>query len=495
MHALRNRLSRPLLKGLLPALLPTFLAGCAVSTPPMRPPALPEAQLAERDVPGTLASAVPDRWWALFDDPALDALIAAALRQNPDLRIAAANLQQARALLGESRAAQLPDLTASAGYQSQRSRYLYGKADGSPAARTIDGEAWTTGLDASYEVDLFGAVRSGIAAALADRDRAAALLDAARVTVVAETARSYVSACTLGAQADVARDTLALQRRTLDLTRASLAGGRATPRDLAEAGVLVAQAEAQIPAIEAERRAALHALATLTGQSPGSPVQGAETCHTIPLAKTALPVGDGTALLARRPDVRAAERALAGDMARVGVARADLFPRITLLGSGGLSAPVLSNLGSATGTTYALGPFIRWNLPFNGAARARLHQARAQADGALAGFDKAVLTALNETAQALARLDGSTRRETALADAARLSREAAELTQVRYRAGSDGFLALLDAQRSLATAQGQAVQAATDRALAQIAVFKALGGGWQDAPQVGTGPARKAMPD
>jgi outer membrane protein TolC len=139
-----------------------------------------------------------------------------------------------------------------------------------------------------------------------------------------------------------------------------------------------------------------------------------------------------------------------------------------------------------TTTTYSAGPLISWSLPINGAPRARLRQARAQADAALATFDKTVLTALQETEQALARLDGAVRREQALSEAARASEQAADLTQTRFRAGSDSFLQLLDAQRSLASARGQAIAATSDRALAQVSLFKALGGGWQNAPAVET---------
>lgn len=307
--------------------------------------------------------------------------------------------------------------------------------------------------------------------------------------MAAETARSYVSACAYAAQVRVAQETLDLQQKTLSLTQARANGGRSTQRDVAEAKVLVAQAQAQIPALDAERRSALYALATLTGERPETIEPGAAACQTIPAPKQALPVGDGQALLARRPDVRAAERQLAGDMARIGVAKADLYPKITLMGSGGLGSPLLSSLGSSASTSYSVGPFISWNLPINGAGRARLRQAKAQADVALAGFDKAILTALQETEQALARLDGASRREGALDEAAQSSQQAAELTQIRFRAGSDNFLQLLDAQRNLAAARAQAIQASMDRALAQISLFKALGGGWQQAPATQRVPA------
>jgi outer membrane protein TolC len=184
-----------------------------------------------------------------------------------------------------------------------------------------------------------------------------------------DTARYYVSPAAFGAQVAVARDTLELQRRTLALIQAREQGGRGTRRDVEQAKALAAQAEAQIPTLEAERRAALYALATLIGERPEALAGPATTCASIPTPRQTLPVGDGQALLARRPDVRAAERQLAGDMARIGMAKADLYPRITLLGSAGFSSPNLSNLGSAVSTTYSAGPLISWNLPINGALR------------------------------------------------------------------------------------------------------------------------------
>jgi NodT family efflux transporter outer membrane factor (OMF) lipoprotein len=463
--------------------LPLLLAACAVG-PDYHPATLSPVTLAENGGQGVAPDPLPNRWWQVFEDKALDDLVDKALRHNTDLRIAAANLQKARGALGEARAGLVPEASAQAQYQRLRSRAIVSDRDGNLTARTFSGQLYSPAMDASYELDLLGGVRRGIEAALADHARAAALLDAARVSVAGDTARYYVTACAYGAQAAVARDTLDLQRRTLTLTQAREQGGRGTQRDVAQAKALVAQAEALIPTLEAERRAALYALATLTGERPEALTGPATTCTAIPAPRQPLPVGDGQPLLARRPDLRAAERQLAGDMARIGMAKANLYPKITLLGTVGFNAPSLSNLGAAATTTYSAGPLIRWSLPLNGGPRARLRQARAQADAALAGFDKAVLTALQETEQALARLDGAARREDALNEAAKASEQAASLTQIRFRAGSDNFLQLLDAQRSLASARGQAIAAASDRALAQVSLFKALGGGWQEAPVV-----------
>jgi outer membrane protein TolC len=248
--------------------------------------------------------------------------------------------------------------------------------------------------------------------------------------------------------------------------------------------VLLEQTNARVPTFEAERRAALYALAVLTGDPPALVDAAAERCAAIPFAKQPIPIGDGQALLARRPDVRAAERTLAADVARIGVATAQLYPTITLAGVVNLNAVKPGDLSKNSALTYSAGPLISWSIPLNGAARARVRESQAQAQASLAAFDGTVLAALRETEQALARLDGTVAREQALAQAAAASERAAELSDTRFRAGSDNFLQLLQAERDRANARGDLAQAQADRAAAQISLFKALGGGWEAAPPI-----------
>jgi NodT family efflux transporter outer membrane factor (OMF) lipoprotein len=339
------------------------------------------------------------------------------------------------------------------------------------------------GLDASYEVDLFGGVSRSIEAARADVGAAQAAVDAARVSVAGETARAYAQACGYGAQADVARETLALQSRTLDLTQRRYSAGGGTRSEVDQAQVLVEQARAQIPLFEAERRSALYALAVLTGDPPSTILDtAAARCRTVPSVKVPLPVGDGQALLARRPDLRQAERQLAADTARVGVATAALYPSITLLGGISLGGTRLGDIGKSSSVGYSLGPLISWNFPLNGAARARVRQSEAVAAGSLARFDGVVLNVLKETEQALARAGGATEREASLARATAASSDAARLSRIRFDNGADDFLQLLDTERQRASARAALASAQLDRADAQVSVFKALGGGWeQDA--------------
>ena len=467
------------LLALVPAVL---LAGCMVGPDYSRPAALPEraVKLREADLPGIAASPLPPHWWRLFDDANLDRLVEKALVHNTDLRQAAANLQRARAALSEAHAAELPIGEATGSYSRDRTGGTLASAKG-PA---VDTDFFALGYDASFEIDLFGGVARSTQAARADLQSAQAEVDAARVSVAAETARTFASACSFADRITVARETVDLQARSLEITNRLVSGGRSNERDLMQARTLYEETRAQVPTLEAERRAALYALAVLTGDPPAELDAAADQCRTAPIVHQPIPVGDGQALLARRPDVRAAERTLAADVARIGVATAQLYPRISLLGLVNLGAPKVGDLGKGQSFGYSVGPLISWNFPFNGAARARVREARSTANGSLAAFDGTVLHALQETEQALARLGGAVEHEAALANAAAASERAAQLTDVRYRAGSDSFLVLLVAERDRAVARAALAQARAERADAQISLFKALGGGWEDAPDV-----------
>ena len=470
------------------AALALAVSGCVVGpnyAPPRTAPAA-TGPLAEagRTPAATAAAAVPDAWWRLYDDPILDRLVTDALAHNTDIRVALANLNRARAVLSEQRGANLPSTTPSAQYARQQGNSANAAAFGGSGAkpRTFQFDSFKVSFDVAYEVDLFGGVARSIEAGRGDVAAAAAQLDAARVSVAAETARAYADACSNAQQFAVATETASLQQRTAELTRTLFDAGSGTLRDVDRANVLLEQTRAQLPQFDAEHRAALYALATLTGRPASEIDADAARCVAAPRVMTVIPAGDGAALLARRPDVRAAERTLAADTARIGVAVADLYPSIQLLGSIGVNATRGSQLFKPTSVNYSFGPLIRWNFPNQTVARARVRQARAVAEGSLARFDGAVLTALNETEQALARYAGALDRNAALARAEQASSEAARLSRLRFDAGADSFLQLIDAERDRADAR--AALAASDAAVAdaQISLFRALGGGWQDAP-------------
>ena len=383
------------------------LSACMVGPDYAVPPAPggPAPRLIEADAATTTPTPLPPQWWRLFGDPVLDGLVTRALERNTDLRVAAANLQRTRALLSEARAGQLPSTTLNAQYVRQRFGGQVFNSIGNVPVVTTD--FFTTGIDASYEIDLFGGVNRAVRAAVADAQAAQAQVDAARVAVAAETAQTYAQGCALAVRRRAAEESAALARRSLALIETTKRAGAADARDVAAARTVLAQAEAALPQLVAERRAALYALAFLTGDAPEDVSEDAAACAAVPGLAAPHPVGDGQALLARRPDIRVAERQLARDTERVGVAVAALYPQIRLLGTPSLGAAQLGDLGSAASFGFSVGPLISWNFPFNGAARAQVRAARADTEASLARFDAAVLGALQETEQALARLSGA----------------------------------------------------------------------------------------
>lgn len=416
------------------------------------------------------AAEPPADWWRLYQDPALDRLISEALANNRDVAVAAANLAQVRASLSEARVGRLPSTTASGG--AARSRQP------DPATgRMVEGDTVSAGLDVSYEVDFFGRVGRAIEAARADRDAAQAALDVVRVSVAAETARAYADACAAGAQLEVAGRSLALSEETAALTRRQLDAGRGTGLDVARAQAQAESARAAVAPLQAQRDAALFRLSVLTGRPPAEVPPQAAACTAIPQLEAAIPVGDGASLLARRPDVRQAERRLAAATARIGVATAALYPRVTLGGSLASVGGEGRDLGDQV--SFSVGPLISWSFPNIGLARARVAQADAAAQGALAAFEQTTLTALQETETALSAYGRELDRRTALRRARDESAEAVRLARLRQGAGLDSFLTVLDAERTLAGLEAQLAQSEALVASNQITLFKALGGGWR----------------
>lgn len=478
------------LSSILPALA---LSACVVGPNYVRPNAPVPASGAGATFAETgrstavAATPSPDHWWRLYDDPQVDRLVQDALAHNTDVRVSAANLERARAVLSEQRGSRLPTTDLSAQYTRQQvgsaASASFGGAGAGTGGQTFRFDSFRLGFDASYEVDLFGGVTRAIEAARGDVQAAQAQLDASRVSIAAETARAYASACSNAAQRAVAVETVALQQRTLGLTNTLFTAGRGTRRDVQRADVLLAQTQSTIPSFEAERRASLYALAVLTGLPPEQVDAAADGCVVPPRVAAVLPVGDAAALIARRPDVRAAERTLAADTARVGIATADLYPRITLLGGIGLNSTRAQDLLKGSSVNYSFGPLISWSFPNQTIARARIRQARAGADASLARFDGSVLAALSEVEQALARYAGALDRNAALRRAEASSNGAARLSQLRFDNGADSFLLLIEAERDRANARAALAQSDAAVADAQISLFKALGGGWETAPE------------
>lgn len=423
--------------------------------------------------PAVTQDPVPAGWWKLYDDPVLNGLVEEALKANTDLRVAAANLARARAVAGEADDAGGFKLGASAAAMHAReSGEQYLKPEQLPVENLAD-----AGLKVSYQIDLVGRLKRASEAAHADAEASQAALDLARVSVAADVARAYVEACANGHELAVAQRTVDLQARGLEVTRKLVRAGRGTAVDLTRAQALLDQSRAALPTFQSRRRAALYKLATLTGKPPAEFPKAVEACAAPPVLKQPIPVGDGAALLKRRPDVRQAERTLAGATARIGVATAALYPNVTL-GFGAGSTGLLADIGQPTANRWGLSSLITWTLPGE-TERARIRQAEAGADGALARFDGVVLTALRETETGLDIYAHDLQRQAAL----KAARDQAELAETQagrlYRAGRSPYLVGLDAQRTLASAEAALAASDSQVAADQVNLFLALGGGWE----------------
>jgi NodT family efflux transporter outer membrane factor (OMF) lipoprotein len=419
---------------------------------------------------------LPKDWWRLYQDPVLDGLIAKAFSANADLRVAAANLQRAHAVLEEVEEKKRPEVEMSAAP-------LYGRIAGAsiglpeqlPRTGIYEGD-----IKVAWQTDMWGRIRRAIEAAEADREAAQAAADLAHVMVAADTTRAYAEACSAGYQLKVAQQSVDLQRKFAQLTAERVQRGRGIAIDNSRAGAQLEQLRASLPPLAARQRTALYRLAVLTGEVPSAFPAEVARCTAPPRVVSTIPVGDGAALLRRRPDVRQAERLLAGATARIGVATAELYPNITLGASFG-GVGFMKDFGDANTWSFSLGPLISWNLPATSSARVHIAQAKANTDGALAKFDAVVLNALRETESALTVYARELDRNAMLRAARDQSALAASQTGKLYRFGRTDFLAALDADRTLAMAES--VLAASDAQLAadQVQLFMALGGGWENA--------------
>jgi NodT family efflux transporter outer membrane factor (OMF) lipoprotein len=463
----------------LAAALLVALAGCAAVGPDYHVPAQAAIKRPAAAAPfvGAQEAAftsdpLPSNWWRLYRDATLDGLIEKAFRANTDLRVASANLARSRAVLNEAEELRGPDATLHAAPS-------YGRL----AATTLalpqplpNMGMYDAGVGVSYQVDLFGKIARAIEAAGADAQAAQAASDLAHVAVAADTTRAYAEACSAGRQIAVARQSTALQEEFVRLTEQRRHAGRGTALDMSRARSQLEQLNAAVPPLQAQQRVALYRLAVLTGEVPGTLPGALERCSTAPRLATPIPVGDGAALLRRRPDIRQAERTLAGSVARVGVATADLYPSISLGLSAG-STGFLADVGAANAFRWSVGPLISWTLPSAG-THSRIAQAQAGSDAALARFDASVLNALRETESALTVYARELDRNASLTRARDQSALASQQTLTLYRAGRTDFLTTLDAQRTLAGAESALTASDAQLVTDQVALFLALGGGW-----------------
>jgi outer membrane protein, multidrug efflux system len=449
------------------------LAGCA-SGPDYQPPQPPmEAAFAQAAAGKTEESVAA--FWRGFNDPQLDALIDQALAANTDVKIAQARLQEARANAGETQADRLPSFNTGAGV-----------ARVDPLGPGGSANQFNLSGSVNWELDFFGRNRRAGESAAARVQAGEAGVQAAQRLVSAEVASNYLALRTLQQRLRVAQESLVNQRESLRLVEARAQVGRGTTLDVARARALVDSTEATVPALQASIERLPYRLATLTGQNARSLNTQLATERLLPTFSSTdlstLATGTPQALLERRPDIRVAERQLAAATAEIGVTRADLFPRISLIGLLGFTSNRLSNLLQADSRSSSLGASLSWT-PFDfGRVRSRIGASEARALQALLVYEQTVQLALEETESALAQYTRNAQQTDKLTSAARYAEEAARLSRVRFEAGAADYLTVLDAERTVLQARDALVQAQGGTVGSLVSVYRALGGGWTAAP-------------
>jgi multidrug efflux system outer membrane protein len=449
-----------------------FLAGCITVGPDYRRPVEKPVVLQGVDAAQQSARDFQANWWTQFNDPTLDALIKHAAKNSPDLKIALARLNQSRAQLGSAQSQQAPDVQAQTSYT--RSREQEPGFTSTPETVTT----YQAGFDASWELDLFGGVRRSVEAARADTEAGAASLQDAQVTLFAEVARHYFDLRGAQLRIDVSRRDIDNLRDSLKLIKSRAEVGTGSDQEVASASARLAAVEAQLPPLQTQAQADTFRLAVLLGERPGE--LGIDLSpKTFRRIDTALPIGNAGDVLARRPDIRVAERELAAANARIGVAKADWFPHISLGGFVGFLAGRSNDFGGASSRAFSLAPSISWDGLNVQRVRSGVKASEARADEAKANYQRTVLNALEDVDNALVGYNQQRVRVQKLGEQATQSTRAAELARIRYEAGATDYLELLDAQRTQLTAEDQLAEAEAGIDLQAIAIYKALGGGWQ----------------
>ncbi|HET9653027.1 MAG TPA: efflux transporter outer membrane subunit [Usitatibacter sp.] len=448
------------------------LAGCAAPPPidasllPATPPSFKE------DAPRfkvVTAQPQPD-WWRAFADATLDDLVARAERSNATIQVAAARLAQSRALLLQARAQQLPDVGLSAGAQ---------RADGLGTAARPPGlpqTLYTFGANASYEADLFGRLALATKAASLDAAASEALLRNARLVIQADVAQAYLQLRAIDEERQLVRGTVEAYRGTLDLTQRRYRAGDVSELDVARAGAQVASTESDALALDRTRATLEHAIAVLVG----------ETASTFSIAQRpwssalpSIPAGVPATVLARRPDVQAAQATLAAAQSRVGVAKAAWLPDIALTASGGVASSEISELFRYSARSWGIGALLSLPIFDGGRRQAAIDVRSGQMDEAIAQYRQQVLVALQDVEDELAALRLLAEQAEAQQRAVTAAARATTLSGIRYRDGIVSQLDLLDAQRSELANRRQALQVRSAQYQATVGLIRALGGGWE----------------
>jgi len=455
----------------LPSRLVLALSACAVG-PDYHTPKTQPAQISAEYLKGFDRAHFEGIWWQQFDDPTLNQLVTQSLAGNRELRVAFARLRAARAIRDDVSNDAMPTITSRAS-----SALGKGQIPGLPDQR-VNSERYDLGLDMAWELDLFGRIQRQLEASDADEQVAAADLYQLQVTLIAELVDAYGELRGSQLRERIALDNLKNQQESKTITESLRDAGVGDQLDVMRADARLAAVEASVPQLQAQQVRERNRIATLLGERPEQLSVDLSPAKLPAIAK-ALNIGNPGDLLQRRPDILSAERKLAAATARIGVAKADLFPRVSLSGFLGFTAGRGSQIGSAAANAWALGPSITWPAFDLGSVRARLRGADAQAEGALASYEQQVLLALEESQNAFSDYGKRQQRLVSLIRQSESSRTAADLAAIRYREGTVDFLVLLDAQRERLAAEDSQAQAEVELYRGVVAIYKALGGGWQ----------------
>lgn len=469
-----------------------LLAACTVG-PDFAPPkaAVPTSWTAG-GAPTQVGDSQPqDDWWSQFHDATLSSLIGRAAASNLDLKQAALRIAEARAQGAVAAGGQWPTLGANASYAGQRfsaetaQGSLFSSIGGAPGVSIPSYpnpyDQFQTGFDASWEPDLFGGIRRSVEAAGADAEAAVEDSRAALVSLEGEVARSYIDLRAAQLKLDVTRRNLATQREVLTLARQRRAADLATDLDVSAAAAQATTTQAQLPLIEREITLDINQLSLLLAREPGTLQAELETAAPVPPVPPAIALGLPADLLRRRPDIRAAEARLHAATARVGVATAALFPRVTFTASFGTQAERFPDLADWAARFFSIGPRIDIPIFEGGKLRATVRLQDVREQEAAVAYAKAVLSAVHEVENALVAWRTEEERRRSLEDTVRQNRDRLALARQRYRSGVTSFLDVLDAERTLQQSELSLTDSTAGVSADLVALYKALGGGWQVA--------------
>ena len=458
----------------------TLLTGCAVG-PDYHPPqtnAPPQwaSPLAGGETNGPVDLAA---WWEKFGDTNLDSLMITAVQSNLTLHIAEARVREARAQKDVVAGALWPSLGSSGSY----SRNLYGKHEYPPLGGfgvPLSYNLYNAGFDAAWELDIFGGTRRTVEAANADLGAAEYGRRDVLVSLLAEVARNYIGARSYQQRLAITRDNIRVQQDSLNLSSNRFENGLSSDLDVQQATALLTATEAQLPSLETGFDQSVYHLAVLLGQPPGTLMDEISVVKPIPLTPPEVPVGLPSDLLQRRPDVQQTERELAAATARIGEAKADLFPKFSLTGMAGLESVSASDWFNYGSRYWSAGPTVQWELFEAGSLVANVHVKNARQEQALAAYQQTVLAAMEDTENALTAYAKEQIRRRSLFQSVQADQQAVELSTQLYQSGLADFLHVLDSERSLYEAQDALVQSDQAVSLNLVQLYKALGGGWQD---------------